>query len=52
MSWGAGDRTEITLGFTWFFDPSLVLKGDVQIRDDDRRGDLPALVNLGVGWVF
>ncbi|MCA8961384.1 MAG: hypothetical protein KDC38_12760 [Planctomycetes bacterium] len=48
----AGDRTEITLGFTWFFDPSLVLKGDVQIRDDDRRGDLPALVNLGVGWVF
>ncbi|MEM7261612.1 MAG: hypothetical protein AAF488_06445 [Planctomycetota bacterium] len=48
----AGDREEVTAGFTWFFNPSIVFKGDVQIRNDGRAGDLPALVNFGLGWEF
>jgi hypothetical protein len=46
------EREEWTVGATWFFNPSLVFKADVQFRNDDNRGDLPTLVNFGLGWFF
>ncbi len=48
----AGDRTEWTLGISYFVNPRLVLKADYQVRDDATGDDLDDLFNLGIGWRF
>lgn len=48
----AAERHEVTLGATFFANPSLVFKADVQLRNDNAAGDLNTLVNFGVGWQF
>lgn len=48
----AGNRQEWTVGTNFYPIPSLALKADFQIRDDDRTEDLDNLFNLGVGWQF
>ncbi|MFO1009172.1 MAG: hypothetical protein U1F29_03835 [Planctomycetota bacterium] len=46
-----GERDEWTVGVTWLPLPSVVIKADYQMRDDDGGG-LPERVNLGLGWSF
>jgi len=48
----AGTRDEVTLGFTWSLTRQVVVKGDIQLRDDANPGDLPTLFNFGLGWEF
>ncbi len=48
----AGDRTEVTIGVSFYPIPNLVLKADCQIRQDETSNDLDNLLNLGVGWQF
>lgn len=48
----AGDRTEWTMGVSFYPRPNFVLKADYQIRDDASAEDLDNLFNLGVGWQF
>jgi hypothetical protein len=47
----AGERDEITFGFSFFPTTALVIKTDYQIRDDEADG-LPERFNLGIGWSF
>lgn len=47
-----GQRTEWTTGVTWLLTPGLVVKADVQFRNDRTSEDLSTLFNLGVGWIF
>lgn len=47
-----GDRQEWTFGVNFYPTPSLVLKADYQIRDDDSSNNLDNLFNLGIGWQF
>jgi hypothetical protein len=48
----AGDRSAWTFGASFHFTPSIVAKADYQVRDDATGGDLPDLINFGVGWQF
>jgi hypothetical protein len=48
----AGDRSEWTLGLTFFLLPNFVLKADCQIPSDGTDRDLGRKWNLGVGWQF
>ena len=48
----AGDRTAITIGFTFFLRPNLVFKTDYQILDDQTGDSLDSLFNIGLGWQF
>lgn len=48
----AGDRTAWTVGASFHFTPSIVVKADYQVRDDATGQDLPDLINFGLGWQF
>ncbi len=48
----AADRTEWTVGLSWWPVRNLVFKADLQFRDDRSNEDLPELFNLGLGWQF
>ncbi|WP_372370712.1 hypothetical protein [Candidatus Uabimicrobium sp. HlEnr_7] len=48
----AGKRDEWTFGLTFFFEVNLALKFDIQLRNDDDKGDLTTLYNLGLVWIF
>lgn len=48
----AAERDEVTLGATFFFNPSLVFKADVQLGNDNAKGDRNTLINFGLGWEF
>ena len=48
----AYDRTEWTLGISFYPVSQFVIKADYQLRDDDSGESVPDLLNLGVGWAF
>jgi hypothetical protein len=47
----AGNRSEWTLGLSFYLTPNLAVKADSQIRDS-AGGDPGDALNLGVGWQF
>lgn len=46
----AGDRNQWVLGASFHPTHSVVLKADVEIRDDESGSAVPERVNLGIGW--
>lgn len=48
----AGDRSEWTIGAGFYLTKNLVLKADVQIRDDATTNDLDTAINFGLGFEF
>lgn len=48
----AGDRTEWTIGVTFFPVSNFVVKADYQFTDDKSATNPPNRFNLGVGWAF
>jgi len=48
----AADRTEWTVGLSWWPTRQVVVKADIQFRDDRSDEDLPETFNLGLGWQF
>ena len=49
----AGDKEEITAGFSFFLTPQFVIKADYQWKEDDRSGDQGRnQMNFGIGWDF
>jgi len=47
-----GDRSEWTLGVSFFPARHVVIKADYQIREVGTARDLPDLLNLAIGWRF
>jgi hypothetical protein len=48
----SADRTELTVGLSFFPVSNLVFKIDYQIPDDSTDSDLADKFNLGLGWHF
>lgn len=49
----AGDRSEVTVGLTFFLTPHFVIKTDYQWKEDERPGDQARnTLNFGIGWEF
>ncbi|MHB9025537.1 MAG: hypothetical protein ACYC7E_15435 [Armatimonadota bacterium] len=48
----AGDRTQTTVGVSFFPVSNLVLKADYQFMDDATGGAVANQYNLGLGWTF
>lgn len=48
----AYDRTELTAGLGFYPIPNIVVKADVQVRDDASDKDPADAFNMGVGWRF
>ncbi len=47
-----GDRQEWTTGINFYFTPSIVLKADYQITDDDSGTEPGNRLNFGMGMMF
>jgi len=47
-----GDRSEWTVGPSFYLTPNFVVKTDYQVRDDATGKDLDDLFNFGIGWTF
>ena len=46
----AGEREQWVIGVSFHPTPAVVLKADVEVRDDGTGHDVPERLNLGVGW--
>ena len=47
-----GERQEWTMGINFYFTPSLVLKADYQITEDDSATEPNNRLNFGMGMMF
>ena len=48
----AAKRDEWTFGVSYWPVPSVVVKADYQLRDDESAEGLPERFNMGLGWSF
>ncbi|MCE9594629.1 MAG: hypothetical protein K8S98_10575 [Planctomycetes bacterium] len=48
----AGDRNQWVFGVSFHPNPSVVLKADLEVRDDAAGAAVPERFNLGIGWSF